>query len=172
MEIDNHFDLPLPPAAAWPLLMDVPRASLIEQISADHYKGRVTVKLGPLTMIFAGNLRLENRDESAHAAVIKAAWAETKGRGNANTMTRFSLQPHEGGTRVAMVSDLQLAGQVAQYGRGVGMISAISAQLIATFADNLRAGLHGAGAGDAAATAGEISGLTLIAKALGSRLKN
>ena len=71
-----------------------------------------------------------------------------------------------------MVSDLQLAGQVAQYGRGVGMISAISAQLIATFADNLRAGLHGAGAGDAAATAGEISGLTLIAKALGSRLKN
>ena len=179
MEIDNHFDLPLPPAAAWPLLMDVPRtaacfpgASLVEQISADHYKGRVTVKLGPLTMIFAGNLRLENRDESAHAAVIKAAWAETKGRGNANTMTRFSLQPHEGGTRVAMVSDLQLAGQVAQYGRGVGMISVISAQLIATFADNLRAGLHGAGAGDAAATAGEISGLTLIAKALGSRLKN
>ena len=130
------------------------------------------MKLGPLTMIFAGNLRLENRDESAYGAVIKAAWAETKGRGNANTMTRFSLQPHEGGTRVTLHSDLQLAGQVAQYGRGVGMISAISAQLIAAFADNLRAGLQGAGAGGAAAAAEEISGLTLIAKALGSRLKN
>ena len=85
--------------------------------------------------------------------------------------TRFALQPHEGGTRVAMVSELQLAGQVAQYGRGVGMISALSAQLIATFAGNLRAGLQG-GATAAAPAAGEISGLTLIAKALGSRLKN
>ena len=112
MEIDNHFDLPLPPAAAWPLLMDVPRtaacfpgASLIEQISADHYKGRVTVKLGPLTMIFAGNLRLENRDESAHAAVIKAAWAETKGRGNANSSKPDNQNcPQQHGAPVAAAS--------------------------------------------------------------------
>ena len=61
MDIENQFDLPLPPAAAWPILMDVPRtaacfpgASHIEQTGTDQYKGRVTVKLGPLTMVFAG----------------------------------------------------------------------------------------------------------------------
>jgi uncharacterized protein len=186
MQIENHFDLPLPPAAAWPILMDVPQtaacfpgAGMIEQISADHYKGRVTVKLGPLTMIFAGNLRLENRDDKAHGAIIKAAWAETRGRGNANTVTRFALQAREGGTRVMLHSDLQLAGQVAQYGRGVGMISAISAQLISTFAENLRAKIStipttgpGAAADTQPQAAAEISGLTLVARALANRLRN
>ncbi len=179
MEIENHFDLPLPPAAAWPLLMDVPRtaacfpgASHIEQINEDRFGGRVTVKLGPLAMVFAGNLHLENRDDVAHSATVRASWSETRGRGNANTVTRFNLQTHDSGTRVALVSELQLAGQVAQYGRGVGMISALSAQLIATFAKNLRASLQGAGVGKAAPKAGEIAGLTLIARALGSRLKN
>ncbi len=178
MQIQNHFDIPIPPAAAWPILMNVPEtaacfpgASHIEQISEDHYKGRVTVKLGPLAMLFSGNLHIENRDDTTHSAVIKAAWSETKGRGNANTVTTFSLQEQGDGTRVNMVSDLQLAGQVAQYGRGVGMISAISAQLIGAFADNLRARIQAVDGGGAPQAAAEISGLTLMAKALGSRLK-
>ncbi len=186
MQIENHFDIPIPPAAAWPILMDVPQtaacfpgASHIEQTGTDQYKGRVTVKLGPLTMVFAGNLRLEDRDDAAHGAVIKASWAEVKGRGNANTVTRFALHEHEAGTRVTLHSDLQLAGQVAQYGRASGMLSNISAQLIAAFAKNLGARIQAAGANaqdPAAATASiaptpAISGLTLIANALGQRLK-
>lgn len=175
MQIQNHFDIPLPPAAAWPILMNVPDTAAcfpgtsdIEEISQDHYKGRVTVKLGPLTMVFAGKLHIENRDDTTHSAAIKAAWNETKGRGNANTVTRFALSEQDGGTRVTLTSDLQLAGQVAQYGRGVGMISAISEQLIATFAENLRARIQ---RGDAAQTASEISGLTLMAKSLRNRVK-
>lgn len=182
MHIENHFDIPIPCASAWPLLMNVPEtaacfpgASHIEQISADHYKGRVTVKLGPLTMLFAGNLHIENRDDTTHSATIKANWNETKGRGNANTVTSFSLLEQGNGTRVTMTSDLQLAGQVAQYGRGAGMISAISAQLIATFADNLRARIQAVDAGgimpSASQAASEISGITLLAKAWGNRLK-
>ncbi len=181
MQIENHFDIPIPPAAAWPILMNVPEtaacfpgAGNIEKISDDQYKGRVTVKLGPLTMLFAGNLHIENRDDTAHSAVIKAQWSETKGRGNANTVTSFSLREQGDGTRVTMTSDLQLAGQVAQYGRGVGMISAISEQLIATFAQNLRARIQaadGGGTAPASQATAEISGITLIAKALGNRLK-
>ena len=61
------------------------------------------------------------------------------------------------------------------YGRGVGMISEISAQLISTFAENLCAKIQATSAGGAAPpetqAAPEISGLTLIAKALGNRLK-
>ena len=152
-----------------------PGTSMIEQISADHHKGRVTVKLGPLTMVFSGNLHIENRDDPTHSATIKANWTETKGRGNANTVTRFELCEQDEGTRVTLHSDLQLAGQVAQYGRGVGMIAAISAQLISMFAENLWARIQAVDADGALApesqAASEISGLTLIAKALGNRLK-
>lgn len=182
MQIENQFEIPVAPALVWSVLMNVPQtaacfpgAGMIEAVGADNYKGRVTVKLGPLAMLFAGTLHIADRDDASHRGTVKAAWNETKGRGNANTVTHFVLQPDGDGTRVTMTTDLQLAGQVAQYGRGTGMISAISAQLIATFAANLRARMEtekgGAVSAPSTPAAAEISGLTLIAKALGSQLK-
>ena len=182
MQLENQFELPLPPATAWPILMNVaqtaacfPGAGSIEQISADRYKGLVTVKLGPLVMIFTGNLRIEDRNDVAYSATVRAHWTESKGRGNAVTVTRFALMEQDNSTCVAIKSDLQLAGQVAQYGRGVGMIAEISAQLVSTFAVNLRRRIQAADADGTVPAeshaAPEISGLTLMAKALGSRLK-
>lgn len=181
MQIENQFELAMPPAAAWPLLMDVPQtaacfpgASMIETVDADHYKGRVTVKLGPLAMVFAGNLRIEERDDTALSAVVKANWNEMRGRGNAVTTTRFALHAAGEGTRVTLHSELALAGQVAQYGRGVGMISALSTQLIADFAHNLRARVVAAGQGDAPVAgnaATPISGIRLVAQAVKSQFK-
>lgn len=180
MQIQNQFDIPVPPAAAWEILMNVPEtaacfpgASHITQTAPDEYQGRVTVKLGPIAMVFAGDMRLENRDDAAHTAVVNATWRETKGRGNAVTSTRFALGAEAEGTRVTLQTELQLAGQVAQYGRGVGMLNDISAQLIATFAQNLRQRIDATLRGMAASTpaASEISGLTLLAKALGNKLR-
>jgi carbon monoxide dehydrogenase subunit G len=185
MQIKNEVEVVLPPAAAWTLLMDIPRtaacfpgAELTATLDEDHYKGRVTVKLGPVTMLFAGDLRIENRDNARHSAIVKANWAETKGRGNAVTVTRFALGESAGGTRVDVDSDVQLAGQVAQYGRGAGMISAVSAQLITTFADNLRARIRSAplhGGQDEERpplTAKDLSVFPLLWKALVNRVRH
>jgi uncharacterized protein len=181
MKIENQFDIPVPPSLAWPVLMDVPHTaacfpgtSMIEAVSADHYKGRITVKLGPLTMVFAGNLRLADRDEAGLSAAIKATWSETRGRGNAITTTRFALQALGEGTRVRVQSELELAGQVAQYGRGAGMISAISEQLIADFAGNLRTRIHAVQTGEPLAESGgaaPISGLRVVAQAVKNQFR-
>lgn len=173
MRIQNQFDVPIAPPDAWAFLMNIPAtvpcfpgAELIEQIDEQDYKGRVTVKLGPVSMIFNGKLRVEDADEAAHTGTVNASWTEAKGRGNASSVTRFTLHESEGGTRVALDTDVQLAGQVAQYGRGTGMIADISAQLISKFADNLRARLN-----ETAMEHGEISGLTLASRALLNRFK-
>ncbi|HSQ02626.1 MAG TPA: SRPBCC family protein [Burkholderiales bacterium] len=196
MHIKNEFEVPLPPAEAWSLLMNVPVAAscfpgaeLNETIDANNYKGRVAVKLGPVKMAFSGKLRLDNRDDARRSASVKATWTETKGRGNAVTVTRFSLRDQGSGTLVVVESDLQLAGQVAQYGRGAGMISELSAQLIAKFANNLRAHIQAASAPQsivqpaaaapreipperpAAPPAKEISVIELLWKALVDRFK-
>ena len=180
MQIDNHFDIPMAPAQAWPVLMNVaqtaacfPGTSMIETLADDQYRGKVTVKLGPLTMVFAGKLRIEARDDAALSATVKASWSETRGRGNADSVTRFALLPDGENTRVAVHTELQLAGQVAQYGRGTGMISAISAQLVADFARNLRATIAAGASGVAAPEGGTapISGMALVAQALKSQLK-
>lgn len=174
------------PAAAWPLLMNIPAtvpcfpgAELLETIDPQTYKGRVTVKLGPLTMAFSGNLRIVDRDDARHSATVKAAWTEARGRGNAITVTRFAMRQHGSGTLVDVDSDVQLAGQVAQYGRGAGMISDISAQLISKFAENLRVHIRAVSppSGEAPAEqrspspATEISVLRLLWNALVNRFK-
>ena len=146
MHIQNRFEVPMPPARAWPFLMNLPStvprfpgAELVEQVDADNYKGRVTLKLGPVAMVFNGRISIDDRDEHAHSATVKATWTESRGRGSAVTVTRFAMRPDGAGTAVHIETDVQLAGQVAQYGRGVGVIAEISAQLISKFAENVRA---------------------------------
>ena len=114
MQIKNRFEVPLAPDAAWALLMDVaqtaacfPGAELTESIDADHHKGRVSVRLGPVAMVFAGTIEIAGRDDALHSAAIKANWSETKGRGNAVTSTRFALGAEAEGTRVTLQTELQ-----------------------------------------------------------------
>ena len=175
MLITNRFELLLPPAEAWPRLMDVPHtaaafpgASDVELVAPDQFKGKVTVKLGPLAMVFAGRLVLEARDDDARTAVVRAQWSETKGRGNAVTETRFALLPHAGGSEARLETELQLAGQVAQYGRATGVLQALSAELIKQFAKRLGDSLA---AGAAPVPAQAVSGLALAAGALAGALR-
>jgi uncharacterized protein len=175
VQIKNRFEVPIAPEKAYPFLMDIasivpcfPGAELVEKIDEDNFKGRVTVKLGPLTMVFNGKLNIESRDDQARSGIVKATWSEAKGRGNATSLTRFSMNGHGEGTLVEIDSDIQLAGSVAQYGRGTGMIADISAQLVDKFAQNLRATIDAAALDPKNA---EISGLTLASRALLNRLK-
>jgi carbon monoxide dehydrogenase subunit G len=144
--ISNSFDIPLPPHEAWPLLMDVPRiapclpgAELLEALPDNAYRGKVSVRLGPVALAFNGTAKFEEIDNEAHKARLKASGADAKGRGNASAMVTFSLEPIPAGTRVKVDTDLTLTGAVAQYGRGAGMLQDVAQQLIGQFAKSLKA---------------------------------
>src|SRR6201996_3188405 len=148
MEFDNTFEVPLPPEQAWPILMDVariapcrPGAELTEITDARNYKGKISVRLGPVSLAFAGKIRLEDVDDTRHRARVTAQGSDAKGRGAANASAAFKVEPKDGGSIVLIHTDLMLSGAVAQYGRGVGMIAATAAQIIGQFASNLRAQL-------------------------------
>jgi uncharacterized protein len=145
MEFDNAFEVPLSPAQAWAVLMDVPRiapcmpgAELTEIVDPQNYKGKISVRLGPVALTFAGRVEFENVDETNRSARIKAQGNDAKGRGAANAAATFRIEPAAGGSKVLIHTDLMLSGAVAQYGRGVGMIQATAAQIIGQFATNLR----------------------------------
>jgi uncharacterized protein len=149
MEFDNSFDVPLPPADAFAVLMDIrriapcmPGAELTEVIDAQNYRGKVSVRLGPVALAFGGRVQFENIDEKNFSARVKAQGNDDKGRGAANATATFRIEPAEIGSRVFIHTDLMLSGAVAQYGRGVGMIQATAAQIIGQFAGNLRAQLE------------------------------
>lgn len=145
MEFDNSFDVPLAPERAWSVLMDIPRiapcmpgAELTEVVDPQHFKGKISVRLGPVALAFAGRVEIDSIDEAARSARVKAQGSDAKGRGAANATATFHVEPSTEGSRVMIHTDLMLSGAVAQYGRGVGMIQATAAEIIGQFAGNLR----------------------------------
>ncbi len=174
MEFDNSFDVPLPPAQAWALLMDIPRiapcmpgAELTEIVDPQNYKGKISVRLGPVALAFAGRVAFDRIDEASRTARVTAQGSDAKGRGGANAAATFRIEPSGDGARVLIHTDLTLSGAVAQYGRGVGMIQSTAAQIIGQFASNLRARL----ADGVPQETKPISGLSVMAKALFDRRK-
>jgi hypothetical protein len=177
VKLENAFEVPAPPAKAWELLNDVPRiipcmpgAELDETVDDAAWKATMRVKLGPISLTFATDVKREEADETAHRAKLSARAKETKGRGQGQATIQSTLTPADGGgTRVEIVTDLVLSGPVAQYGRG--MVQDVSSQLVGRFADCLKAQLAATTPEEAesavAAQAKPVSGLSLGLKALG-----
>jgi carbon monoxide dehydrogenase subunit G len=157
MEFDNAFEVPLPVDDAWKVLMDIrriapcmPGAELTEMLDERTYKGRIGVRLGPVALSFAGTVKFEDIDNANRSARVAAQGSDTKGRGAANAVAAFRLEPADGGSKVLVHTKLTLSGAVAQYGRGVGIIQMTAAQIITQFANNLKAQLAMDGAAAAA----------------------
>jgi carbon monoxide dehydrogenase subunit G len=183
MEFDNSFEVPLPPAKAWALLMDIPRiapcmpgAELTQIVDPQNFKGKIAVRLGPVALTFDGRVAFDSVDDVNQTARVKAQGSDAKGRGAANATAMFRIEPAAAGSKVLIHTDLTLSGAVAQYGRGVGMIQATAAQLVGQFADNLRSRLAqgesvaSPNAPPAPLSAKPISGLTLLVRVIWSKL--
>ena len=148
MEFKNSFLVDRPLKEAWRLLLDVPSiaacvpgASLTEVVDGDTYKGRVAVRLGPVALSFDGTAKIAARDEESATATVQASGTDAKGRGGAQSVVHFSLEPMDQSTRVNVRTDLRLSGSVAQYGRASGLIADVADQILRQFERNLSARL-------------------------------
>jgi carbon monoxide dehydrogenase subunit G len=182
MQLENSFDVPARPEQAWELLMDVPRvipcmpgATLTETVDDSSWKAQMDVKLGPVSLTFATDVHREEADREAMRATIAADAREVRGRGAGRARIESSLVPQAngGGTRVVVRTDLTLTGTVAQSGRG--LVEAVSAQMVRSFADCLRAQLAGSETEAAAAVEAQsapVKGHSLALRATIDRLKS
>jgi carbon monoxide dehydrogenase subunit G len=143
MQLETRFQLPLPPEEAWKILLDVeriapcvPGAELTEIVNERTWKGKASVKLGAVSLAYAGTVVVEEEDEAGRRAVLKAKGTETRGRGLASAGITMRLEDADGGaTHVVMLTDLTISGTVAQVGRG--MIGDVSQKIANQFAANL-----------------------------------
>jgi uncharacterized protein len=179
LKLENSFEVPVQPEKAWDLLMDVPRivpcmpgAELTEVVDDSHWKAEMTVKLGPIGLVFGTDVVREEVDEGGRRVKLSADARELRGRGNCRATIESTLAQADGGTRVNIVTDLALTGSVAQYGRG--LIQDISAQMITRFAECLRTQLVAAPEEvreAVAAQARPVAGLRLAFGAFGRAIK-
>lgn len=178
MKIENSFTVARSPAETWKILLDVPfiagcvpGAELLSSEGDFRHKGKIAVRLGPVSLSFKGTAELSDMDKESMTAVLKASGMDEKGRGSAGSTSQINIEPHSGGSRVNISTDLQLSGSVAQYGRASGIITAVANEIVAAFSTNLRNALDGpADAGEAIAQGERIAKAPAPANTLGARL--
>jgi hypothetical protein len=152
IDISKNFVVRAPRAAAWDFLTTpsrvmrcLPGAALTNQIDERTYAGTVTVKIGPVTASYKGTVRFERLDRDAWTAEMMAAGQEVRGKGGADMrMTSRLIERTAGETEVTVVSQINVMGVLAQFGRG--MIQDVSDQLFQKFVDAARAELEAAAA--------------------------
>ena len=102
----------------------------------------MTIKIGPITARYKGTVKIEEADEQAHRAVMRAQARDSRGQGTAAATITSTMEEVEGGTRVHVETDMRVTGPAAQFGRGV--MQDVSAKLMGRFADCLAEEIAGA----------------------------
>jgi uncharacterized protein len=139
MKLQNEFTVPAPVERAWEVLLDVERVApclpgaAIESSNDDEHVGTMTVKIGPVTARYRGTVRIEEADEAARRAVMRARALDQRGAGTAAATITSTMQAVPEGTRVRVEADMRVTGPAASFGRGV--MQDVSAKMMGRFAD-------------------------------------
>ena len=168
MQLENSFTVPVPVDEAWRVLMDIERiapcmpGAALDSVTGDDFTGRVKVKLGPINLTYQGKASFIEKDEAAHKAVIDARGKDQRGNGTAAAVVTATLAAEGTVTRVDVLTDLNITGRPAQFGRGV--MTDVGNKLLGQFADKLSAQLASGDSGQVDQAAAEQSQEPTVAK--------
>jgi carbon monoxide dehydrogenase subunit G len=142
IELKNGFTVAVPPETTYSALLDVgrvapciPGARVLGRHTDGGYEAEMSLKLGPMNMVFAGQIVVVEQDDRTRRAVYRGSATERKGRGTASATVVLLVQDATSGSAVSVTTDLGVSGRVAQMGRGV--MEGVAGQLIRTMAGNL-----------------------------------
>jgi carbon monoxide dehydrogenase subunit G len=126
MQLENSFTVGAPPDKVFAYLIDVnkvvgcvPGAELSEVVDPTTFKGKVKIKVGPITVAYSGTAKIVDRNDAQHTATLEAEGRETTGPGSARAKALMSVDADGAGSTVKIATDYNVAGRVAQFGRGV-----------------------------------------------------
>ena len=138
VELDHSFSTSKPLDESWNAILDLERVipaveggRVTERTGPDSAKAEIRVKMGAMSMNFAGTVEITEKDEAAHRAVMRVKSKEVGGSGFANADVTFTLD--DGGGTIHTAA--QITGKAASMGEGV--VQSVLDGLIADFATKL-----------------------------------
>jgi carbon monoxide dehydrogenase subunit G len=148
LRFEHAFTIKARPEKVWAYLTDpyrvapaLPGAAITEKTGEGTWNGTITVKVGPVAAKYKGTVRFESMDPAARTATIVARGQDLSGRGGADMKMESRLsEKTPGETEVAMVSDVNVTGIMAQFGRG--LVQDVSNQMFQKFTEAVRAELE------------------------------
>ena len=158
VQVDKTFPMPGSPAIAWQFLQDVeavagcmPGAKLTEQVGENSHKGTVTVKLGPATMSFRGEVEVQDVDQATQTLRLLGKGTDSTGNSGVSMNLLARIEAADGGlSQLVGSSEVSVSGKAAAFGGR--MMNSVADKILLQFADNFAAevaALQGPGSGAA-----------------------
>ena len=122
VELDHSFSTGKPTDYNWDAILDLDRlipcvqgGRVVERTSPTAAKAEIKVKMGAMSMTFAGTVEVVEQDDAAHRALLKVKSREVGGQGHANADVAIDL--NDGGGTIH--TSAQITGKAASMGEGV-----------------------------------------------------
>lgn len=141
MRIDSAVPVTASPEEVFALVNDVERVAgcmpgaTLDGKDGDAWKGRVKVKVGPITAGYSGTVRFLEVDEEKRRLRVQARGADTHGSGDAEAEVELEVAEAPEGAELRLTTDLVIRGKIAQFGKGA--VAAVSDRILQQFARNL-----------------------------------
>jgi len=169
VRFDKAYPMPCPAQVAWEFLQNLeavagcmPGAKITERLDAGRYQGTVTVKVGPATMSFRGEVEMKDADPVTRSLRLLAKGTDSTGSSGASMNLTARIEAAAAG-RCALVgaSEVSMSGKAAAFGGR--MMNAVADTILKQFADNFAGQVSALQANRGApAAAGELNGLALV----------
>ena len=148
MKLEKTFEIASPRHRVWNKFNDVhfiaeclPGAAIVGDLGDNRYKGRMSVKVGPMAAAFEGEVSVESRAQDWTGVVSgKGADAGSSSRATGTMTYVLADGATAGATRVDIVSHINLAGPLAQFGKGP-IVQEIANRITTAFVANFEARL-------------------------------
>ena len=145
VEIAKSYPMPASAEIAWAFLQDIeavagcmPGAKITERLDAGRYKGTVTVRVGPATMSFRGEVEMKDVDPAARTLRLVGKGTDSTGSSGAMLNLTARVAAEEAGRSTLVgTSEVSMSGKAAAFGGR--MMNTVADQVLKQFADNFAA---------------------------------
>jgi carbon monoxide dehydrogenase subunit G len=157
MELRHEFTVPATLEESWNAFNDIESVAecfpgaTVTSVEGDTFQGSCKVKLGPIALVYNGSGTFVEKDEAAHRMVIDAKGKDKRGNGTAGAHVVATMTQEGTSTRIEVLTDLNVTGKPAQFGRGV--MQDVSDKLLGQFTACLEKKVGDSSAAAAAAVA-------------------
>ncbi|NPT56219.1 SRPBCC family protein [Paraburkholderia elongata] len=147
--LDKVFPLAAMVDSAWQLMQDIeavagcmPGAKITERIDATHYKGTITVRLGPATMSFKGDIEVIDLDAATRSLHLVGKGADQTGTSAASMDLTAAVRATGDTCELAGKSEVTMSGKAAALGGR--LMGPVADQMLKQFVANFAARLASA----------------------------
>jgi uncharacterized protein len=145
VELEKTFPMPGSADVVWEFLQNIesvagcmPGAAITERMADGGYKGTATVRVGPATMSFRGEVEVRDIDPAAHSLRLLGKGTDSTGTSGASMDLAARIDAvDDASSNLVGKSKVTMSGKAAAFGGR--MMNSVADQILKQFADNFAA---------------------------------